>query len=421
MPTTTDRDAESWGPTVRGRSRRRIRPLRVLLLALVIGLVVLLVFGWWANSRIPRVPVDGLASGGSPLHVLVVGSDSRADLSPEERRELTTGSAEGERTDTIFLMTIRGSDVALLAFPRDLWVERCDGSTGRINVAQQLGGPSCLVQTVRDLSGIPIAHYVSVGFGGFRDIVDAVGGVEICLQEPIADRDAGIDLPEGCQTLQGNDALGFVRVRKIDDDLMRIQRQQTFLRSLASEIASPTTLLNPTRIVPLVDGVGGALVADEGLGPIGLARVAWGLRGLAGGTAVTETVPSTRGFAGEADVQYLDEAAAIPLFSAFRDGSILDGERAQRDRSEVTVRVLNGAGVPGLAGRVAEILEGRGYVVGEVGNADARDRTVIQHPPDARADAELVASDIPQEVALEETSEVTAVTVVLGRDAGSIG
>jgi LCP family protein required for cell wall assembly len=130
-------------------------------------------------------------------------------------------------------MTIQGGRTALLAFPRDLLVTRCDGSTGRINVAEAIGGPSCLVQTVRELSGIDVQHYLRVTFGGFVDVVDAVGGVELCLEEPIDDRDAGIDLPAGCQVLEGPDALGYVRVRKIDDDLGRIQRQQRFLQALA--------------------------------------------------------------------------------------------------------------------------------------------------------------------------------------------
>src|SRR6056297_1054617 len=229
---------EQWGPTVAGGRRRR-RPvrwvLRLVLWALLVLVVALVAFMLWANAQIPRQEVGGLASRGSgPINVLLVGSDSREDLSDDERRELSTGSAEGERTDTIILLSVDGGDVALLSFPRDLWVTRCDGSVGRINAATRVGGPSCLATTVSSLSGIDIHHYATVTFGGFRDLVDAVGGVELCLEAPIADRDAGIDLPAGCQVLDGTDALGFVRVRKIDDDFGRMGRQQEFLRAFAS-------------------------------------------------------------------------------------------------------------------------------------------------------------------------------------------
>jgi LCP family protein required for cell wall assembly len=352
--------------------------------------------------------------------VLVVGSDSRAGLTREERNELRTGHEDTERTDTIFLLSVRGQRAAILAFPRDLWVRRCDGSEGRINVAEQIGGPSCLVQTVRELSGIPIDHYLSVTFGGFRDIVDAVGGVELCLETPISDRDAGIDLPAGCQRLDGGDALGYVRVRKIDNDLERIRRQQTFLRALAREVASPATMLNPLKIYRLGDEVGDAITADHRLGPVGLARLGLGARGLAGGDLVAETVPSDFGEVGGAQVLLLREAEAEALFTRFRDGSVFDATEAALRRERVRLTVLNGAGVSGLAARTAELLEARGYQIADVGNAETRDHTTVLYPPGEQAAARLVAGDLPGEVATEETTDVSTVTVVLGRDAGNL-
>jgi LCP family protein required for cell wall assembly len=410
-------NVNGWGPTVRGRGRRR-RWRHILAIALVLVVLLPIVFAVWASGRINRIEVEGLAARGTPMHILVVGSDSVADLTREERRELGVGAPDGERTDTIFIMSVRGGQTALLAFPRDLWVQRCDGSTGRINVAQQIGGPSCLVETVRDLSGIDVHHYLSVGFGGFRDVVDAVGGVELCLDEPIRDRDANIDLPAGCQSLVGRDALGYVRVRKIDNDLMRIQRQQTFLRALAAKILEPSTLLNPVRLLSVTDSIGAALTADSGMGPLRLARVTRGLRGLAGGTAITETVPAIPGFVGSAAVLHVDDTLAQPLFQSFRDGDIFD--EAERDRSQITLRVLNGTDRRGLATQMAELLGARGYNVSEVGNADPHDTTVILYPPGGRADAELVAGDVPGEVTLRETRDVAAVTLILGRDTGTL-
>ena len=308
----------------------RRRPLlRWLRVAVVLLLVVAIAAPVAALALVPRERVDGLAAGGAlnvaaPLHVLITGSDSRADLSAEERIALTTGSAGGERADTIILLTVDGARAGMLSFPRDLSVERCDGSVGRINGALSIGGPSCLVETVHRLTGIRAHHHVTVTFGGFRDVVDAVGGVELCLERAIRDRSAGIDLPAGCQVLDGADALGYVRVRKIDSDFARIGRQQQFLRALAGELTDPTLLVRPWRLVPLVVGASRAVTVDRRLGPVDAARVAVGMRAVASGDAVTATVPAD-GFTSRAGAAMLRvrSAEASSIFAGFADGSAL--------------------------------------------------------------------------------------------------
>jgi LCP family protein required for cell wall assembly len=328
LPTNSSRPSEPGSfPAVERRSRRSL-PVRSLRMLAVVVLVTLIAAPIAALILLPREPVDGLEPAGMPfgavMHVLIVGSDSRADLSPEERIALTTGSAAGERADTIMLLTIDGTRAGLLSFPRDLSVERCDGSVGRINAAIAIGGASCLVETVVRLTGIPIHHHVDITFGGFRDVVDAVGGVELCLAGPIQDRSAGIDLAEGCQVLDGSDALGYVRVRRIDSDFGRIERQQQFLRALAREMTDPTLAIRPWRLVPLVVGASRAVTVDDRMGPVDLARLAVGLRALSGGGTVTATVPS-EGFtsASGAALQRLRVDEAAPLFAAFADGSAL--------------------------------------------------------------------------------------------------
>lgn len=414
---------QSWGPTVTTAPRRRglRRLLRVLVLLLLLTVVVIVVMALWAMTRLDRQPVDGLAATSRPMHVLITGSDSREGLTPEERVELSTGSDEGERTDTIMVMTIDRGRVALLSFPRDLWVTRCDGSSGRINAAVQRGGISCLVTTVRALSGLDIHHHIGLTFGGFRDVVDAVGGVQLCLDEPISDRDAGIDLPAGCQVLDGADALGFVRVRKIDDDFARMERQQEFLTALAREISAPSTLLNPVRLTRLINDSGQAVSVDRRLGPIDLARIAWGLRGLADGTAATSTVPGTpRITSGGAWVLDVSQPEADALFARFASGSVLAETAATGlpEPDEIRVRVLNGSGVSGLAGRTADALGAGGYEVAEIGNAEPTERTVVRHPPGRQAAAERLSLDVPGRPALEESTSVDQVTLVLGRDQG---
>jgi LCP family protein required for cell wall assembly len=412
-------DQAGWGPEVSGGRRRRGRGgLRVLALLLVVALVAGAGLVVWLTTRIPRADVDHLAGSGTPMHVLVAGSDSREGLTRDEQRALGTGFTGGERTDTIFVMSIRGDDVGLLAFPRDLWVERCDGSVGRINVAVALGGPSCLVETVSRVSGLDIRHYVGVTFAGFVDVVDAVGGVEMCLDEPIRDADAHIDLPAGCQVLEGPDALGYVRVRKIDDDLQRIGRQQEFVRALAGEISSPSTLFNPLRLIELGNEAGDAVMVDDQLGPVDMVRLARGARGMAAGNAVTHTVPVSVASRGGASVLDLVEPDASQLFARFRDGSILSEVRAGISPEEVRVSVHNGAEIGGLAGRVADQLRERGYDVADIDNTDPRDDTVILHPADQEAGARLLADDLPVPAGLQESGDVNHVTLLLGRDAG---
>lgn len=321
-----------WGPTVAHHLRTDVRGGPVRGTVRTVGVIAAVLFGLallaplWVALRLPRAEVEGLADGGRPLHVLITGSDSRAGLTDEERAALSTGSAAGERSDSILILTVSGSRAAMLAVPRDLLVERCDGSVGRINAAIGIGGPSCLVATVRQLTGLPIAHHVAVTFGGFRDVVDAVGGVELCLDAPISDRSAGIDLPEGCQVLDGTDALGYVRVRKIDDDLQRIKRQQRFVQALAGELVDPTLVLRPWRLYAIANDLGKAVTVDEGLGPVRLLRLALGMRALAAGGVPAATVPADPGTTGAgAYVLIPREVEGERLYAMFRDGSVLDG------------------------------------------------------------------------------------------------
>jgi LCP family protein required for cell wall assembly len=409
----------TWGPVVEGRRRRRAWRLVLGVCATLV--VVVGLAAWWASAQIPRTEVSGLAAATRPLHVLVVGSDSREGLTPEERLALATGAVDGERADTIFVLTLDGGRAAMLAFPRDLWVRRCDGTEGRINTAVALGGPSCLVETVRSVSGIHVSHYVEVTFGGFRDLVDAVGGVELCLDAPIADRDAGIDLPAGCQRLDGADALGFVRVRKIDDDLHRIERQQTFVQALAREIASPASLV-PSRAYRLARDAGGAVTVDDSMGVASLARIAIAGRSLAAGRVVTHIVPVTDATGPQgAAVLNLQVATAETLFARFRTGAVLDevtatGPADAPRPQDVEVRVVNAAGIAGLAAATADRLEARGFVVVGLDNAALRDRSGVAHPPGSERAAALVAGTLGLSDRLVEDGTLSHVTVVLGTD-----
>ena len=422
-------DEGGFAPPTKGRSRRvRVpglrRTLRWTLLLLLIVVLAFIATGVGAalsaNSKITREEVEGLRpAAGGQRNILLIGSDSRENLTRRERRRLGTGnSAEGTRTDTILLLSIKGSRAAMLSFPRDLYITRCDGSRGRINAAYGLGGPSCLVQTVTELSGIPITQFLEVDFLGFHDIVNAVGGVQMCLDKPIKDQDAAIDLPAGCQRLNGKEALGFVRVRKIDNDLGRIGRQQRFMKELAKEMARPSTLVNPRRLFSTGNAVGRALTADEGLGVLDLAAMARAGAAMGRTDFPTLAVPGTSGFVAGASVINIDQIEAEKVFQSFRDGSVLSESDGALRPEDIALEVRNAAGVEGLATTAADALRRKGFVVTAVGNAATVDTTVVLYTSGNRAKALYLAQQAPGgQVDIRETSDGPPLVLVLGRDA----
>lgn len=311
--------------TVQARRPRR-RFLKLLAALLAVLLVSALVLPNVLLAQLTREPVPTLsAHDGDPLNVLIVGSDSRDMLTREEQRELSTGRAEnypGARADTIILLSIRGNETAMLAFPRDLYVTRCDGTTGRINAAFNIAGTACLVDTITSVSGLPIHHTMVMTFAGVRNVVDALGGVEVCIEEAINDRDSGLNVAAGCQRLDGAQALGYVRVRKIDDDFQRIRRQQQFIAATANEVRAPSTLLNPFKLFRLIGAASDVVTVDDTLGVIRTFHLTRGVLHVARGNTPVFTVPATpdRTSDGAWILRLGDEADE--LFAAFARGDV---------------------------------------------------------------------------------------------------
>lgn len=257
---------------------------------------------------------------------LIVGSDSRAGLSPGEEARLTTGDEEGAgggRTDTIMLMHIPAltgdGQPALVSLPRDSSVPLAGRGRVKLNTTFALGGPSLLVQTVEKVTGVHIDHYAEIGFAGFADLVDDVGGVQLCPPEPIDDPLAGLDIPAGCQVLDGPKALGYVRTRQSPrGDLDRVERQREFLGALIARVGNPAVLLNPFQAVPLAADAPDMITLDRGDHVWNLARLGWAMRSLSGGDAVTTTVP-VAGFGALSDgssAVLWDREQAARLFTA---------------------------------------------------------------------------------------------------------
>jgi len=206
---------------------------------------------------------------GAPLNILVVGSDGRDELSDEERRRLSLGTFEGQRADTNIVVSISAdrSVINLVSIPRDLVVtDPGDQGIAKITETYQLGREA-LVDAVQQDVGLPVNHYVEVSITGFIDTVEAVGGVEMCLDEPLRDRNSGADFEAGCQQFSPEEALAYVRSRQgALGDFERIQRQQTFMRALAARIVDGSLLLQPTRLRAVGDQLADSIVTDDGLG-----------------------------------------------------------------------------------------------------------------------------------------------------------
>ncbi len=264
---------------------------------------------------------------------LLVGSDSRAGLTESQQAELNTGGDLGNgRTDTILLVHLPGigssTPATMVSIPRDSYVPIPGYGTDKINAAFAIGGAPLLAQTVEQATGLRLDHYAEVGFDGFAVVVDALGGVRACPAEPIDDPLAGIDLPAGCQTLDGRSALGYVRTRATPRaDLDRMTHQRQFMSDLLHRAASPSVWLNPWRWYSVPHAAVGALTVDDGDHVWDLARLGWALQGA---TAVTVPIGEfTDGDSGS--VVIWDHDAAGQLFEALAADapvpqSALDGQ-----------------------------------------------------------------------------------------------
>ncbi|MGW2619219.1 LCP family protein [Streptomyces sp. NPDC001500] len=262
-------------------------------------------------------------------NVLLIGSDSRSgDGNDEYGRDSGT-----ERSDTTILLHLAAGrhSATAVSLPRDLMVDvpgcrRPDGTRtepvfSMFNYAFQAGGSACTIRTVEKLTGIRIDHHVVVDFSGFKDMVDAVDGVEVCLSEPISDKAARLRLPAGRVTLDGEQALGYVRARKSlgnGSDTGRMDRQQRFLGALVNKVQSNDVLLNPVKLYPVLDAATSSLTTDPDLASLrGLYELVRGLRDIPTEHVQFLTVPR-ESYVYDANRDQLVEPEAEKLFERLR-------------------------------------------------------------------------------------------------------
>ncbi len=428
-PTTGRAVVSSTAP----RPRRGLR-----IVAAVVSAGVLLTSGVaWAGvtryvGQVTHISIPGLApaedaGSSAPMTILLVASDSRAGLTRAEANTLHLGTANYgmPRTDTMMLVHI-GADanaVTVVSLPRDTLAtipaftddqgRKHNAHQAKLNAAYEEGGARAMVATVESMTGVTINHYVEVNFNGFLQMVDAVGGVEVCLVKPLKDQKSGLNLPAGRQTISGPQALAYVRARYVDPtaDLGRMKRQQKFVASIVKKATSAGTILNPIKLNGFLSAVAGSITTDSGLGRDQILALADRLKGTNPGNVAFTTVPleAPRRVAGLGSVLVWDPVKSRQLFTAIRnDTPIVAPVTPSASASappvvtvapgKVTVKVLNGTSTTGLGTKAANDLAAVGFAIsGRAANAPSPvgTATVVSYDPRYDQSARTVAAAIP--------------------------
>jgi LCP family protein required for cell wall assembly len=431
-----------------GRDGRRVLTVTTRALAAFVSFAVLLGSGYAWNtfhSFVSNVThVDAIAPGstaaksgtGTAQNILLVGDDHRPPgASAAELAQLSTGQdGGGVNTDTMMVLHVPadGSKATIISFPRDSWVDIPGSGMNKLNSAftfgsenggGDAGGARLLIQTIKNLSGLSIDHFVRVSMLGFYDIAQALGPIQVCLNQPAHDSYSGTDLPAGVSELDAKQALSFVRQRHNlpRGDLDREVRQQYFLSAAFRKVASAGTLLNPFKLQNLLHAVSSSLETDPGLD---LLKFAEQFQNLSAGNVTFATIPvegtPTIYVGGNAVSIVKVDPAAVQAFAQSVVGPPSAYATAQIVApAQVTVTVLNGSGTNGAATQNSTTLQQLGFHVGTPNATTPSDYTVIQYPAGMEAQAKTLAGYVPG-ARVAQSATVTGVTLVLGGDSDHV-
>ncbi len=276
----------------------------------------------------------------SALNYLLVGSDTRVGLTKEQSKLLRVGStktAEGARSDTMLLVHISKArdKVTIISIPRDSLVTipahiGLDGKSqiperkSKINAAFAWGGAPLLIQTLESETNLKIDHYVEIGFASFANMVDAIGGIDVCTKRDIDDPKSHLILSAGVHTLNGVESLKYVRTRDFDGmgDIGRMQRQQQFMSAILRKVTSTGVLLNPIKLTNFFNAVIATVQTDSELNKNDLITLAKQMRNLSASKVRTLTIPLSNAnarVAGLGSVVIWDPVLAPELFQRLRD------------------------------------------------------------------------------------------------------
>ncbi|MEU5259107.1 LCP family protein [Amycolatopsis sp. NPDC021455] len=463
---------EEAAPTVPARRKHSgatfaRRGGKVLFSALSVAVLAVTWYGWnfigdpnsgltttnvFADTEAHAKPLDGA------VDILLVGQDSRTDaqgnpLPREVLDMLHAGVSDGElNTDTMILVHIpqNGKQAIAISFPRDSWVELAGGyGKHKLNSAfvyaytdtyrtlqrkgmtdlkeadaqAKVAGRKNLIATIEKFIGKPgmIDRYAEVNLASFYEITKSIGGVEVCLKGPVKEAKSGVDLPGGRQTIEGVQALAFVRQRYglPRFDLDRIARQQAFLSGLARKVISTDVLTSPVKIADLVAAVKKSVVLSQGWD---LTEFAEQMRGLTGGNIEFQTIP-TLGNAniGGADVLRVDPAqvaAEVARLTSDGDSPAEPTSTQLPGAKAVTIELFDGSGSPSLAGQTHTMLQGKGFTLAADQRLSTRNTTVVRYNPADDTALALVKQALGTTVQAEPDRDVTAghVRVLLGKD-----
>ncbi|WP_435843014.1 LCP family protein [Streptomyces lavendulae] len=450
------RSARGGGPRP---GRRDDRPRWGVRIAAVLSLVVL------GSGAVGHAVMTGLDTGiervdpfkdmknrpqaGHGVNFLLVGTDGREKITPEEKREYRLGGAPCHCTDTVMLVHLSADRerASVISLPRDSYAEvpaHQDLVTGKahkahpvkLNAAYAEGGPNLTVRTVENMTRVKIDHYLEVDFTSFMKTVDAMGGVEICTAKAMHDTYTGLDLLPGTHRLTGGQALQYVRSRHVDgaSDLGRMQRQQRFIAALIKQATGGGVLLNPVKFKEVSSTLLGSVRADRGFGSEQMLALGQAMRGFTPSSSEFASVPvgdPSFQVKGIGSTVKWDEPKAAKLFEALRQDRPLAPARPGQaphgpapvpvdvPPKQIRVQVENGTRIDGLGGRVDAALRATGFDTTQApatGASREVRRTVIVYDPRWDRSARTVSTALPGSELRAVAGQGRTVLVIAGAD-----
>nr|WP_285538986.1 LCP family protein [Streptomyces lavendulae] len=450
------RSARGGGPRP---GRRDDRPRWGVRIAAVFSLVVL------GSGAVGHAVMTGLDTGiervdpfkdmknrpqaGHGVNFLLVGTDGREKITPEEKREYRLGGAPCHCTDTVMLVHLSADRerASVISLPRDSYAEvpaHQDLVTGKahkahpvkLNAAYAEGGPNLTVRTVENMTRVKIDHYLEVDFTSFMKTVDAMGGVEICTAKAMHDTYTGLDLLPGTHRLTGGQALQYVRSRHVDgaSDLGRMQRQQRFVAALIKQATGGGVLLNPVKFKEVSSTLLGSVRADRGFGSEQMLALGQAMRGFTPSSSEFASVPvgdPSFQVKGIGSTVKWDEPKAAKLFEALRQDRPLAPARPGQaphgpapvpvdvPPKQIRVQVENGTRIDGLGGRVDAALRATGFDTTQApatGASREVRRTVIVYDPRWDRSARTVSTALPGSELRAVAGQGRSVLVIAGAD-----
>lgn len=332
----TDGDGDGDGGSAvppdrrRIRRRRRTRAVLISMLVMMLSLVLVAAVGvWWfidhyagkvdrIENAFPNVPIAEQPPRGRGVNFVLVGLDSRSDMPTTGRDAKAPLWQEGaQRSDATMLLHLSAdrTQAYIVSIPRDSWVTIPGRGDAKINAAFSWGGPPLLIDTVQRLTDVRVDHFAAIDWEGFKKLTDALGGVEIVVDEEIPPGEDGRAWTVGKHHMNGAEALAYVRERKglPRGDLDRVERQQEFMRAVMQKLLSGGLLDDPLDLPDLLDALTGSISVDDRLSNSDLRDLVWGLRKLRGDDVRFMTVPISelRNIAGQDAVVLAPEQSAF--------------------------------------------------------------------------------------------------------------